>query len=231
MQSSFSNSVTTKTAVVIGATGLVGKALVAMLTTSPHYSKIVTITRRQVDYDNDRVENHVVDFAQLAEHSELFHGDVLFSCLGTTLKQAGSVAAQWIIDYDYQVAAATLACSNGIPHYLLVSSSGANCASRSSYLKMKGELDNAVKAMTFERISIVKPSLLLGDRDQTRLGENLASVILPTLCRLPGLKRYRPIKGEQVAERLLQLSIAQGTGIEELMLDEVFPQATGADGD
>lgn len=231
MQSSFSNSVTTKTAVVIGATGLVGKALVAKLTTSPHYSKIVTITRRQVDYDNDRVENHVVDFAQLAEHSELFHGDVLFSCLGTTLKQAGSIAAQRIIDYDYQVAAATLACSNGIPHYLLVSSSGANCTSRSSYLKMKGELDNAVKAMTFERISIVKPSLLLGERDQTRLGENLASVILPTLCRLPGLKRYRLIKGEQVAERLLQLSIAQGAGIEELMLDEVFPQAIGVDGD
>ncbi|MGB0900077.1 MAG: short chain dehydrogenase, partial [Psychrobium sp.] len=76
-----------------------------------------------------------------------------------------------------------------------------------------------------------KPSLLLGARDHTRFGENLASVILPTLCRLPGLERYRPIKGEQVAERLLQLSIAQGAGIEELMLDEVFPQLSRVDSD
>lgn len=231
MQSSSSTPIATKTAVVIGATGLVGKALVAKLANSPHYSKIVTITRRKVDYDNEHIENNVVDFNQLAEHSELFYGDVMFSCLGTTLKQAGSIAAQRVIDYDYQVAAATLACSNGVPHYILVSSSGANSTSRSSYLKMKGELDNAVKAMPFQRISIVKPSLLLGARDHTRFGENLASVILPTLCRLPGLERYRPIKGEQVAERLLQLSIAQGAGIEELMLDEVFPQLSRVDSD
>lgn len=218
-----------KTAVVIGATGLVGQALVNKLAKSPQYSKIVTITRRKVHYDCEKVDNHAIDFSQLSQYTHLVKGDVFFSCLGTTLKQAGSVAAQRVIDYDYQIAAAKLACNNHIPHYVLVSSSGANAQSRSSYLKMKGELDAAVKMMPFKRISIIKPSLLLGERNQLRIGEKIAGAILPLLCRLPWLKRFRPIHGSEVAETLFTLSLNNGSGFEELLLDDVFPHKVRKD--
>lgn len=212
-----------KTAIVIGATGLIGQFLVAKLSKSSHYKKIITITRRPASYESAKVENHVVNFDELSKHAQLFQGDVLFSCLGTTLKQAGSATAQRVIDFDYQIAAAILACENGIGHYALVSSSGANSQSRSAYLQMKGDLDDAIKTMPFRRLSIFKPSVLLGHRDHFRLGETIASVILPLICRLPGLTRYRPILGEEVAESMLLVDQSSGEGVTEFVLDDVFP--------
>ena len=88
--------------IVIGATGLVGRALVEQLAQNDGVERIVTLTRRAVEYNSQKVENHVLDFAQLARHAELFRGDVLFSCLGTTRQQAGSIAAQRVVDVDYQ---------------------------------------------------------------------------------------------------------------------------------
>ena len=110
---------------------------------------------------------------------EPLKGDVLFSCLGTTKKQAGSIAAQRIVDFDYQLQIAQIAVENGVPHYLLVSSSGANAKSRAAYMKMKGELEEQVKALPFQRISIFQPSLLLGDRPESRFGEQLAALFMP----------------------------------------------------
>ncbi len=211
-----------KIAVVIGATGLIGQFLVAKLANSPHFKKVITITRRPVNYESVKVENHVVNFDELSKYAHLFNGDVLFSCLGTTRKQAGSIAAQRVIDLDYQIAAAKLACDNTIAHYALVSSSGANSQSRSAYLRMKGELDDAIKAMPFKRISIFKPSVLLGSREHFRLGETIASVLLPLICRLPGLTRYRPILGKEVAESMLFVSQCTGEGVTEFVLDDVF---------
>jgi len=212
-----------KTAIVIGATGLIGQFLVAKLASSSHYHKVIAITRRPVSYESAKIENHVVNFDELSKHAHLFNGDVLFSCLGTTLKQAGTVAAQRVIDVDYQISAATLANKSGVAHYILVSSSGANSQSRSAYLQMKGELDDVIKAMPFKRISIFKPSVLLGSRNHFRLGEKIASVILPLICRLPGLRRYRPIHGEEVAQSMLLISQSDGEGITEFLLDETFP--------
>lgn len=211
-----------KRAVVIGATGLVGCALVKQLAVARHIEKVVTITRRPVAYRYAKVENRVADFDRLEEYADAFKADLLFSCLGTTLKQAGSLAAQRVVDVDYQLHAAQLAAGQGVSHYLLVSSSGANAKSRSPYMRMKGELEDAVQALPFSRISIIRPSLLLGERDHVRAGEKLASVVAPALCVLPGLRKYRPIKGEQVAERLLQCSASGAPGVEIFELDEVF---------
>ena len=160
-----------QTAIVIGATGLVGRALVAQLAQNDGVERIVTLTRRAVEYHSPKVENHVLDFAQLARHAELFRGDVLFSCLGTTRQQAGSIAAQRLVDVDYQFAAAQLAAQQGVRHYVLVSSSGADASSRNAYLQMKGELEQKVSALPFARISIVQPSLLLGERTERRVAD------------------------------------------------------------
>ena len=212
-----------KTAIVIGATGLVGSQLVRLLIEADHISRVVVITRRSVNYESEKVQNHVVDFEDLANHGHWFDGDILFSCLGTTARQAGSIAAQRIVDLEYQYTAARLAHEQGVMHYLLVSSSGADDKSLSPYLRMKGELEIKIQALTFKHISIIQPSLLLGERDHSRFAENLGSKMFPILCRLPGLRRYRPIQGAEVAQKMVMLSKKPPKNFEKISLDDVFP--------
>lgn len=211
-----------KTAIVIGATGLIGKALVDLLVAAVHIDKIITLTRRTTEHSSSKVFNYIVDFDQLENYAELFTADLLFSCLGTTLKQAGSIAAQHKVDIDYQYNAAEIAANNGVEHYLLVSSSGANAQSKSPYLKMKGVLEQKVTSLPFKRISIFQPSLLLGQRTDFRFSEKVGSWLLPVLCMLPGLRRFRPITGKQVAEKMVQTSMETGQSIECFRLDEIF---------
>ncbi|BDF93867.1 MULTISPECIES: NAD(P)H-binding protein [Pseudoalteromonas] len=212
-----------KTAIVIGATGLVGSQLVKQLVEHVHISQVITLTRRPAPCKNKKVTNHVVDFDHLAQHALLFKGDVLFSCLGTTKKTAGSITAQRKVDFDYQFQVAELAVNMGVTHYLLVSSSGANAHSSNAYLKMKGELENAVKKLPFKRISIIQPSLLLGQRDgDFRIGEKIGSVLLPVLSMLPGLKKFKPITGEQVAVKMCNVCTQEGVGVEYFTLNELF---------
>lgn len=211
-----------RTAIVIGATGVVGDSLVTQLIGADHIDKIVTLTRRPVEYSSIKVTNHVVDFEHLDNYAALFNADILFSCLGTTLKQAGSIEAQRKVDLDYQFNAAQLAVNNGVSHYLLVSSSGAKAGSRSAYLNMKGELELKIKMLSFERISIFQPSLLLGKRDDFRIGEIIGSWVMPTLCLIPGLRGYRPISGEQVAKKMVAVSQQLGAAVQYYKLDEIF---------
>jgi len=164
----------------------------------------------------------VVDFDCLEEYAEFFNADFLFSCLGTTRKQAGSVAAQRKVDLDYQYNAAQLAASNGVGHYLLVSSSAANEKSNSQYLKMKGLLEQKIRTLPFSRISIFQPSLLIGQRADFRLGEKLGSWAMTALCILPGIRRFRPITGEEVAAKMVQTSQQSGKGVELFCLDDIF---------
>lgn len=211
-----------KTAIVLGATGLVGRTLVDQLAEADHIEKIITLTRQAADHPSSKVSNHVVDFNQLDKYVSLFQGDLLFSCLGTTLRQAGSIEAQRQVDVDYQFKAAQIAASNGVRHYLLVSSSGANASSNNAYLKMKGELEQQVQLLPFSRISLFQPSLLVGERTEPRFGETIGSWLLPILCLIPGLRRFRPIKAEQVAAKLVHVSAQKVQGIEWFKLDELF---------
>jgi len=210
-----------KTALIIGATGLVGCALLEQLVEAKHSCKIITLTRRPLEHHSSNVINHVVDFESLDDHALLFKGDMLFSCLGSTLKQAGSIAAQRKVDLDYQLKAAQLAADNGVEHYLLVSSSGANAQSKSAYFNMKGELEAQVRALGFKRISIFQPSLLVGDRNEFRLAEKLGAWLLPCICWLLGLQRFRPISGEQVARKMCLISSQPGPEHAVFSLDEV----------
>ncbi|WP_435237310.1 NAD-dependent epimerase/dehydratase family protein [Psychromonas sp. PT13] len=211
-----------KTAVVIGATGLVGHAIVMQIIQMEQISKIVTLTRRPVSYSSEKVVNQVVDFDNLEGISELLRGDYLFSCLGTTLKQAGSIEAQRKVDIDYQFKVAQLAANVGVEHYLLVSASGANPQSKNAYLKMKGELEQKITALPFSQISIFQPSLLLGQRDHFRMGEKIGSWILPILGFIPVLKRYRPITGQQVAKKMIAVSQQTLPRLNYFRLDDIF---------
>ena len=218
------------TALVIGATGVVGRELVELLSQSADIEKVTAVTRRPIEYSSDKIINCVVEFDRLEQYSSAFKADIIFSCLGTTLKQAGSIERQRQVDVDYQYRAAKLARTNGIKHYLLVSSSGAKPNSSSAYLRMKGELEAKVAELGFTRISIIQPSLLLGNRQDFRLGEKLGASLLPLICRLPVLSKYRPITGKQVAVKMCQIALQQVASVDNndepklqyYRLDELF---------
>lgn len=211
-----------KTAVVIGATGLIGRHLVDELLASAHFSHVIALTRKPLVIDCEKFKNYVVDFENLADVSDLFSADVLFSCLGTTKQQVGSIKAQRRVDLDYQYNAASIARQQGINEYFLVSSSGANAKSPAAYLKMKGELEDKVIALNFPRSVIFRPSLLLGKRTEPRFGEDLAAKIMPLLQYIPLLKTYRPITGEQVAAKMVAIAEREGQGKESYTLDQIF---------
>jgi len=196
-----------KTALIIGATGLIGRALVDELLAKEGISKVIALTRRPLDISHEKFENHQVDFSKLYEEKSIFkHVDLFFSCLGTTKKQVGSIDKQRVVDLDYQYQAALMAKEAGVEGYFLISSSAASSASLSPYLKMKGELEDKVLALSFKRCVIFRPSLLLGHREEQRAGEFWAGKLMPLLAYLPYLKRYRPIQGAEVAAKMASVA-------------------------
>ena len=214
-----------KTAIVLGGTGLVGSALLELLINCPSFSSVRCISRRAPTISHPNLEHLPVDFDQLETADAAFKGDCLFSCLGTTRKQAGSLAAQRRVDVDYQRNAAEVAVAQGVTHYLLISAMGANADSRNAYMRMKGELEQHIARLKFARTSIFQPSLLTGARDQQRRAESISAPIMETACRLPGLKRYRPIAGKQLAQAMLECSLNHGEGLKYFTLDECFPNS------
>jgi len=212
-----------KIAIVIGASGLIGRALVDQLVKVEQISKVITLTRRVSKHASDKVFNHVVDYECLEDHLHLFiKADFLFSCLGTTLKQAKTLDAQYHVDVHYQFNAAKIAAQSRIAHYLLVSSAGANAHSKRPYLKMKGELEQRIKGLPFKRISIFQPSLLVGQREELRVAEKIGAWVMRGLSFIPVLRRYRPITGTQVALKMVQVSQQSGERLEFFCLDELF---------
>jgi uncharacterized protein YbjT (DUF2867 family) len=211
-----------KIAIVLGATGLVGKELVEQLINEPHIGKIIAVTRRPVEYTAEKVVNEVINFENLDAYRDVFVGDMVFSCLGTTVKQAGTIQKQRKVDFDYQYKVAKISSENKVNHYILVSSNAANEKSKNSYLNMKGELEKNVLALPFKHISIIQPSLLKGEREYFRLGETVANWFLPIICQLPYLKRYRPISGSEVAKKMVSVSLSPEREREIFRLDEIF---------
>ncbi len=192
-----------KTAIVIGATGLVGKQLVKLLLEDERYISVKVFVRRPTSIFHSKLEEEIVDFDKIDEWKHRLTGDELFSALGTTIKKAGSKEAQYKIDFTYQFKIAEAAALNGIENYFLVSSAGANTASNNFYLKIKGELEEQIERLSFKKYIIIQPSLLLGHREEIRRGEKIASVLMPLVTKvIPPLKKYRPIEGLTVARAL-----------------------------
>jgi uncharacterized protein YbjT (DUF2867 family) len=209
-------------AIILGATGLIGTSLTRQLAAHPACSSLVTLGRRDAFDDLDTVSHQIVNFDNLAAHASQIAGDVLFSALGTTKKQAGSIAAQRLVDVDYQLEVAKIAAKNNVSHLVLVSSSGADVASANPYLKMKGDLETAIQQLPFQRISILQPSLMLGPRQSFRGGELAGQFILPLFTWLPALQKYRPIHCDVVASKMIAVHQLQTRAVQTYRLDEVF---------
>lgn len=215
-----------KTALVIGATGLVGDYLLRQLLTDTRFERVKVFTRRPTGYHNPaKLEEHIVDFDKPSEWQELLKGDVLFSALGTTLRQAGSKDDQYRVDHTYQLQTAENAARNGVDTYVLVSSTGADKDSTIFYNRMKGELERDVQALAFARTRILQPGVLAGPRPKTRPLEKLGIGAAALLGQLPGLRKYRPIHGRTVAKAMINASLDEEVGVQVDALDGVFRRA------
>jgi uncharacterized protein YbjT (DUF2867 family) len=196
------------TANVIGATGLVGKQLIEQLLENGQFDKVRIFVRRDSGLKHPKLEQQIVEFGDEKTWDKLLSGDVLFSALGTTLKQAGSKEKQYEIDFTFNLNFAQKAKENGIENYVLVSSVGANAKSSIFYSRMKGELDEAVTRIGFKKLAIIRPASLTGDRKENRIAEKISIPILNFLTKFM-LKKYRPISDKTVAQAMINATLLE----------------------
>lgn len=193
-----------KTACILGATGLVGQELLTQLLENNEYEKVKIFIRREIELSHPKLEKHIINFDDTNSWKDLVKSDVLFSAFGTTISKAGSKEAQYKIDYTYQHDFAKAASENGVKNYVLISSAGANANSNSFYSHIKGELDEAVKQLSFNHISIIRPSFLEGDRKESRIGETIGIALAKALSFIPIIKKYAPIHVSNVAKAMIK---------------------------
>jgi len=207
-------------ALVIGATGAVGKDLVGQLLADDAFEKVDIFVRRPGGWNSPKLNTHVVDFEKPEEWKDLVTGDVLFSCLGTTLKAAGGPAAQWKVDYTYQYEVARAARENGVPKYVLISSIGADSQSKIFYTRMKGELEDAVKQLGFPSCFILQPPSLIR-KGSDRFGEKAGVALLKAFNAVGLMRKWQPMPTESVAKAMIRLSKTAGNESVTLTAQEI----------
>ena len=208
-------------ALVIGATGAVGKDLVQQLIEDSSVERVDIFVRREVKIPAAKVVAHVVDFDHPETWADQLQGDVLFSCMGTTIKAAGSQEAQWKVDYTYQYEAAKAARANGVKTYVLVSAIGANPKSKVFYTRMKGELDEAVQKLGFEGCFILRPPSLIR-KGTDRIGEKAGIVAIRAFNAIGLMRNYTPMPTEAVAAAMIRLAKSGRKGVEIIESQDIL---------
>jgi uncharacterized protein YbjT (DUF2867 family) len=212
-----------KTAIVFGATGLVGKSLIDELCKSDRYGQIRIFARAKTGFaGRDKIKEVIIDFNHLKEYSDLNYGDDLFICLGTTIKKAGSISRMEEIDRDLPVQIAEIALKNSVEKLAVVSSLGADPDSSNYYLRIKGEMERGLIKLNFRTLIILRPSILLGPRDERRPAEEAGKILLKIIgvFLIGRLSKYRGIEGKSVAIAMVK-SINDNAGIQFLESDSI----------
>lgn len=202
-----------RTALIIGATGLIGNQLLVKLLHSPYYDKVVVLTRRTLGIINTKLTEIIFDFDK-PDASKVVANDI-FCCLGTTIKKAGSKDAFKKVDLEYPLTIAALARQNNAEKFLIVTAMGADSKSAFFYNQVKGEVEHGLTSLKYPALHIFRPSLLLGDRPESRMGEKvgevLAAVFKPVM--FGPLKKYRAIDSAKVANAMLAFARKSETGV------------------
>lgn len=204
---------------MIGATGLVGGHCLELLLRDAAYGRVVTLGRKALPLEHPKLAQHVIDFARLRDDASLVRAQDIYSCLGTTIKKAGTREAFREVDFTYQYEVARAAAANGAEQLLLVSALGANARSAVFYNRVKGELEEAVSKLPLAGVQIFRPSLLLGERAEFRLGERVAELPMRyvSFLMVGPLAKFRPVHARTVAKAMLLIARQrpQGTNIFE----------------
>jgi uncharacterized protein YbjT (DUF2867 family) len=216
-----------RSALVLGATGLIGGHCVDLLLADPGSSRARVLVRRPFPRSHERLEAHVLDLDRMEDHPELFRVDHVFCALGTTIRKAGSRAAFNRVDVEYPITAARLAAEAGARGFVVVSAVGADPESRVAYNRSKGEMERGVRAAALP-VWILRPSLLLGEREENRPAESIAQRVLAPLSPLliGPLRRYGPVHGRTVARAMLRVAGLGGAG--GVVESEEIPKVAGA---
>lgn len=210
----------TRNALVAGASGLVGGFLLESLLESPLYREVCSLGRRALPLQHPKLTQRTVDFARL-DSEALPSSDDAFCCLGTTIKKAGSQEAFRAVDHDAVLAFAKAARKAGARRFLVVSSLGANARSRIFYNRVKGETEEELQSVGFESLVIVRPSLLLGERAESRPGERAAVVVSKVLGPLLRSFSGRPIQARTVARAMVTLARETTGGVRMALSGEL----------
>ena len=195
-----------KHAIVIGATGASGQEIVNFLLKDPNYDTVNIFVRRKVDSTDVKLNVYVIDFSQLHLYKDLIKGDVLFSALGTTIKDAGSKDKQFLVDYTYQYEFAKIASENGVDTLSLISSIGANKKSNFFYPKIKGKLEESVKLLSFKKIQIYQPPSLIRQVELRRIGEKVTVKLFQWFNSIGLFKSLKPISVTFLASKIVSNS-------------------------
>jgi len=208
-------------ALIIGATGATGKDLVNVLLNDPVYTEIVVFVRRRGNIIHPKLSEIVTNFDDLEAVSKFINGDVWFSCMGTTLKAAGSKAAQWHIDYEIPLQFAAIAKRNEVSRMVLLSAYGASSSSLVFYSSMKGKLEEVIGKLGFKQYVIFRPGLLLR-KNTDRSGERIYASLLNSLNRLGLFRNFRPLPTSILAEKLAKAPKVLAVGDHVISLDKIF---------
>ncbi len=218
-----------KTALLVGATGLVGSVLLEQMLSDDFYQEIIIITRKSLGIQHHKIQEHLIDFDNLDAYAPIIKADHIFCCLGTTIKKAKSKENFYLVDYTYPTEIAKIAKFNGATLFSLVSAMGACKHSTFYYNRVKGEVEEAIEHLQFKSCNVIRPSLLLGERQEFRLGEEIGKVVAKGLefMMVGGLKKYKPIEAKAVAIAMYAISKEMREGFhifESSYLQEVFDE-------
>ncbi|MFD2248319.1 oxidoreductase [Pontibacter ruber] len=213
----------TRNALIAGASGLVGSHCLQLLLQSNRYSQVISIGRREVPLIHPKLDQKIVDFDNLKKYASELAADDVYCCLGTTIKKAGSEEAFYKVDHTYVTTLAQVTAARQASQFLVVSAMGADAKSMIFYNRVKGEMEADVQKQGFEAVHIFRPSLLLGEREEHRTGEELASKIMRPLSGLMigPLRKYRPIQAETVAKAMLYAASQDQKGVHIYPSDEI----------
>ncbi len=212
-----------KTALIIGSSGLTGSQLLQLLLNSQEYDKVISFSYRESEVKHSKLTHHIVDFDKPESFCHLVEGDDFFCTLGTTIKKAGSKEAFRKVDYLYPKQFAKCALDNDISQFLIISALGADVKSSNFYSKTKGEIEQYLQQNTFKSVSVMRPSLLLGDRDEFRLAERIGGMVMTVLGFLfiGPLAKYKAIKAETLAKGMYNIAQKNKLGFNIYESDEI----------
>ena len=191
-------------ALVLGASGATGRELLKLLLDDSNLNQVSIFVRTDPKISDKKLTIHKIDFAKLEEYKDLIKGDILFSALGTTKKEAGGKKEQYLVDYTYQYEFAKMASDNGVTNYSLVSSTGANSNSSFFYPKIKGELEESVKKLNFKKIDIFQSPMLIRQPDLMRSGEKSGIKFLNAVNKIGVLKSQKPLNVKDLALKMIK---------------------------
>lgn len=213
----------TRNALIAGATGLVGGHCLRLLLESDRYSQVISIGRRELPLIHPKLDQQIIDFDKLETYARELAADDIFCCLGTTIKKAGSKDAFYKVDYTYVTELARITAAKGATQFLVVSAMGADAGAFIFYNQVKGKMEQFVKQQDFESVLIFQPSLLLGEREEERTGEEVAAKVMKPLSSLMigPLKKYKPIEAETVANAMVYATALNQKGIYTYTSDKI----------